>query len=234
MIEWHDRLTSTQEVAHQRAVDGAPHGSAVAARVQSAGRGTRGRTWHSPDGGLWLSVICRPAHAATAVAFSVRVGLAVARAIEAVAPAAAPVRLKWPNDLHLHGRKLAGVLCEARWQGDVPAWIVAGIGINVANPLPPDLADSAARLADVDPAADPVALAGPVAAAVALAGARGGPLDPGELEDFRRRDALAGRAMRHPVAGVADGIEPIGALRIRTPDGQVVRVTEAGVMPADA
>ncbi|NOT08384.1 MAG: biotin--[acetyl-CoA-carboxylase] ligase, partial [Gemmatimonadales bacterium] len=60
-LEWLAELPSTQDEAHRRAEAGAPHGTAVAAEVQTAGRGTRGREWASGLGGLWMSVVCRPA-----------------------------------------------------------------------------------------------------------------------------------------------------------------------------
>ena len=84
-----------------------------------AGRGSRGRTWHSPLGGLWLSVLYRPRTPAGVELLSLRVGLAVAEAIEAVGRKL-HVAIKWPNDLMLDDRKLGGVLCEARWQGEDP------------------------------------------------------------------------------------------------------------------
>lgn len=125
-VRWLDGVPSTQEVAHWMAEDGAPHGAAVAAREQLAGRGTRGREWYSPIGGLWMSVVCRPRHAVSAACSALRAGLAAAAAVEARVPAATPIALKWPNDLYRDGRKLGGILCEARWQGDRLAWIVVG------------------------------------------------------------------------------------------------------------
>lgn len=232
MLHQHASLPSTQEEAHRLAAAGAPHGTAVVARIQTAGRGTRGRPWRSPAGGLWLSVVCRPDRAAPAAGFSVRIGLAAADGLEAECPAAAPLALKWPNDLHLHGRKVAGILCEARWQGDTLGWIVAGIGVNVANAIPEELRGLAARLAEADPAITPERLAEPLARAVAAAGSRGGELSEVERRAFARRDTLRGRRLVRPLAGIADGIEANGALRIRQNDGATALVTDAGVEAA--
>lgn len=234
MVRWFDTLPSTQELAHQLAEEGAPHGTAVAAREQTAGRGTRGRTWHSPLGGLWMSVICRPSVAAPATCFSLRAGLAAAHAIEAACPGVPKVQMKWPNDLMIQGKKLAGLLCEARWQGESLGWIVTGIGVNVANPVPGDLADIAVTLRDLVPAVRPEALAANVATAIAETASRGGPMQPVELESFAARDCLAGRRLRAPVAGVASGIAATGELLVRADDGVVHAVLEARVELSDA
>ncbi len=219
-VRWLDAVPSTQEVAHLLAESGAVHGTAVAAREQRSGRGTRGRVWHSPLGGLWLSVVCRPGHQASSECFSVRVGLAVATAIASVAPEAPAVALKWPNDLYLGGRKLGGILCEARWQGAELAWIVAGIGINVRNPIPGEVAAIATSLAAVAPRLTPEELAEPVAHLVAARAGAGGPLTPMELAEFDRRDFLRGRPVAEPFAGVASGIDRSGALAIQGDDGR--------------
>ncbi len=234
MIEWHDRLPSTQDRAHERAAAGAPHGTAVAARVQTGGRGTRGRVWASPEGGLWISVVARPARPASVECASLRIGLALAPALESIAGLdPGVVQLKWPNDLFVADRKLGGVLTEARWQGETPAWLVAGIGLNVRNPLPPDL--PATRLADHAPDLAPEALAQPVVEAVLGALARGGPLDPAELQSFAERDWLCGRELSAPVAGRAAGVAPSGHLLVAAADGRLAPVSEtvtlAGLAP---
>ena len=77
-ILWHESVASTQDEAHRLAAGGAAHGFAVAAKVQTGGRGTRGRTWESGNGGLWLSVVCRPGPGAATEVIGLRVGLAVA------------------------------------------------------------------------------------------------------------------------------------------------------------
>jgi BirA family transcriptional regulator, biotin operon repressor / biotin---[acetyl-CoA-carboxylase] ligase len=228
-VRWFDALPSTQEVAHRLAGEGAPHGTGVAAREQTSGRGTRGRAWHSPIGGLWMSVICRPGKAAPATCFSLRAGLAAALAIEAAYPGTPTLQLKWPNDVYLHGRKLAGVLCEARWQGDSLAWIVTGIGVNVANAVPDELTGTAATLREVAPGATPEALAEGLAAAIATAAETGGPLHEPEMINFARRDYLSGRRLGAPVEGVAVGIAATGELLVRDDHGVVHRVLEARV-----
>jgi BirA family biotin operon repressor/biotin-[acetyl-CoA-carboxylase] ligase len=218
------------DTAHALAEAGAGHGTAIAAREQDAGRGRRGRAWASPRGGLWLSVICRPASRSTVECLSLRAGLAVADALEAALPGLPPLQIKWPNDLYLEDRKVAGVLCEARWDGPSLSWIVAGVGVNVANRLPEDLGTVAVALLELVASAEPESLAEPVARAVAKAGLVAGPLDDGEFEQFRRRDWLWGRAVSAPVAGRAAGIARDGALLVKESSGAMTRVAAGEVL----
>jgi len=168
------------DAAHRMAEAGAPHGAAVAAREQVAGRGRRGRSWESPLGGLWLSVICRPPGPTGMEHLSLRVGLAVAEALEAHVPLAGRIEIKPPNDLLIGGRKVAGILCEARWEGPSPSWVVVGLGLNVTNELAPGLARSGTTLAREGALTSPDSLALPLARAIAAAGLGAGPLTPDE------------------------------------------------------
>lgn len=201
MVHWFDRLPSTQDEAHRQAADGAPHGTAIAARVQTAGRGTRGRTWESSEGGLWLSVIARPEAGEGLPVLSVRIGLAVAEHIDGLLQAPTTVRpsyrptvgLKWPNDLLLHDRKLGGILCEARWHGERLGWIVVGVGLNVHNPLPDSTDREAARLADHGYSGDVAVLGEALAGVVARVTHSAAPLSDAELAAFDVRDSLHSR-----------------------------------------
>lgn len=217
------------ETAHARASEGAAHGTAIVAERQVAGRGTRGRQWSSEPGGLWMSVIARPARTDALEALSLRVGVAAANLLELTCPALPRLGLKWPNDIVIDGRKLAGILCEARWGGGRCLWVVVGLGLNVRNAIPEELRGRAVTMANWDPAADPDALATPLAAAVALAAREAGPLTSAELRDFALRDALAGVRVTEPVAGTAVGITGTGALRVRTDSGPMREVL-AGVV----
>lgn len=223
-------VASTMDEAHALAAAGAPHGTAVVAAEQGGGRGQRGRTWASPPGGLWLSLVARPASAGAPGTVAIRAGLALAAALEAAIPALAPLALKWPNDLLLHGRKLAGILVEARWSDGRCLWMVVGVGLNVANPLPPALLDRATRVADVAPEATPGMLERTVVAALAGATAEADRLTPALLAAFGARDALRDRPIRDPVRGLAAGITPEGALLVRDAGGALHRCV-AGVVP---
>lgn len=208
------------EEGHALAQAGAAHGTTVVAEAQTSGRGTRGRVWDSGPGGLWLSVVTRPTRTDALEALSLRVGLAVADALEREFPTLPRLGLKWPNDLQLDGAKVGGILCEARWGGGRCLWVVVGLGINVANALP-DLERPAARLTRWVPGAEASHLIVPLARAVSDAAREAGPLTEGELSTFARRDALAGRRIDTPVVGTAEGITSQGALRVRSDAGPV-------------
>lgn len=215
---------STMEAAHEAAGRGASHGTAVVAEVQTAGRGTRGRSWASGRGGLWLSVVARPRHPEAIEALSLRVGLALAATLERALPSLPRLELKWPNDLLLDRRKLAGILCEARWAGEQCQWVVIGVGVNVGNTIPPALAPHATRLVDWVPTADAAALAPTVAEAIAAAGREARALTQAELDTFAQRDVLAGQRVSAPLVGTAEGITAAGALRVRLDSGPVREV----------
>jgi BirA family biotin operon repressor/biotin-[acetyl-CoA-carboxylase] ligase len=137
---------STNDTAMAAGRAGAPEGLAILADRQTAGRGRRGRAWASPPGvGLYTSILLRPAQPlAQASLLTLAGGLAVAEAISEVADR--EVRLKWPNDVLVDGRKVAGILTE---MASVDAWVsqvVVGIGINV-NHGPPDLPEELSPVA---------------------------------------------------------------------------------------
>lgn len=129
-----DTLASTSDEARRLARADAPEGTLVTARVQTAGRGRQGRSWVSPRGNLYASLVLRPkAPMARAAQLGFAAGLAVADALAAFAPKTSVVTLKWPNDVLLDGRKAAGILLES--EGDAAgrvAFVVIGIGVNLA------------------------------------------------------------------------------------------------------
>jgi BirA family biotin operon repressor/biotin-[acetyl-CoA-carboxylase] ligase len=127
-----DRVASTNDEARRLAEAGASEGLVVTADVQTAGRGRQGRSWASPHGGLYASFVLRPAvKPAQAGEFGFGVAVAVAEAAEALAPGRT-AKCKWPNDVLVDGRKLAGVLLESRGTPETLDWLIAGIGLNVA------------------------------------------------------------------------------------------------------
>lgn len=219
---WLDRVGSTQDELHARAAAGAPDGAWLAAREQSGGRGSRGRAWTSPAGGLWLSVLRRATGPASGIELvSLRAGLAVRAALARALPHLPPIQLKWPNDLLVEDRKVGGILVEARWQGDRLLWVAIGLGVNVRNDPPMEVARPAAALAAWCPDANPEALAAPVAAALAGVSLAEPLLTADEVAAFEGCDWLAGRELRGPVRGIGAGIEPDGRLRVRDAAGGV-------------
>jgi BirA family biotin operon repressor/biotin-[acetyl-CoA-carboxylase] ligase len=128
-------LPSTNRAAAERAAAGGPHGLVVVADAQTQGQGRLGRSWHSPGGrNLYLSVLLRPEVPTVRVPqISLLAALAVRRAVATLCPAV-PVGLKWPNDLWVGDRKLAGVLCEMEAEVDRVRHVVVGVGLNVNAP----------------------------------------------------------------------------------------------------
>ena len=131
------------------ALAGAAHGHTVLADEQSAGRGRRGRTWHSPPGAnIYLSMVVRPALApASAAVLTLAAGLAIVDAVVASGVEDSRVTIKWPNDVRIEGRKLGGVLVEGSLRGGTLSHAVIGIGINVcSDALPDEIAMTATSL----------------------------------------------------------------------------------------
>jgi BirA family biotin operon repressor/biotin-[acetyl-CoA-carboxylase] ligase len=198
--------SSTNDRARQLAAAGAPHGTLVTAAVQSAGRGRQGRTWSAPAGhALLMSLVLRAAHPLLPLAAAVAVS-------ETVGPGA---QIKWPNDVLVGGRKIAGILAEGRPQ---EGWAVLGIGVNVAvrvEDLPPELHDTAATLArspaDVEP----------FLAELLAALERTLALPTADLLDaWRARDALRGRSIAWSGGtGTAAGIDGEGRLIVELAGG---------------
>ena len=127
-----EETDSTNAALRQLAQNGALEGTAVLARSQTQGRGRQGRTWHSPPGlGVYLSVLLRPAAWAADDAgwLAVLGGLAVAEALDRLG--VLRVALKWPNDVLVNGRKIAGVLVEPRLAERKVEFAVLGAGINI-------------------------------------------------------------------------------------------------------
>lgn len=222
-----ERISSTMDNLHQLAAEGAVSGTAVVAGEQLQGRGSRGRTWHSPVGGLWLSVLFRPATAEGVEVISVRVGLAVADAIQRLVPE--PLQLKWPNDLMLQGRKVGGVLCEARWQGEALAWVAVGVGMNVRNTVPDEFDGVAVSLSTLQPRITVEEITDLILAALRELDLGAARLSGAELERFACRDWLRGRAIRAPVAGTVRGLAQDGALVVETAAGKHVSLRSGSV-----
>lgn len=201
----HHRLTdSTNERARALAAAGAPHGTLVTADEQSAGRGRQGRAWvASPGASLLLSVVLRELHETVPLAAAV----AVCEAL--------PVRtaIKWPNDVWVEGRKVAGILVEARPQ---EGWAVLGVGVNVLD-APQLEGVTALRLEGSNIGNEEVLerllasldrwLRSPLAEVLAA---------------WRSRDALLGQPVRwQNGSGKGVGIDDGGALLVETASGRV-------------
>jgi len=213
------RLGSTLDAAHDLGAAGVPAGTTLIAEEQTAGRGRDGRTWHSPAGGVWLAMLLRPARAELG-AVSIRAGLALADAVDALL-GRAETRLKWPNDVLLGDRKLAGILCEGRWQGVALQWLAVGVGVNVCNAIPADVARRAVALHEWLPAVRRIDLLDRLVPALARLSASEPALSVDERAAFAARDWLRGRELRAPAAGRVRGVGPDGALLVDAGGGTV-------------
>lgn len=144
-LSWYEDVGSTNDIAMAEATRGAPEGFVVAANAQSSGRGRLGRSWASPPGaGLYVSLVLHPPHDALSLV-TIAAGVAVAEGIEAATGLVTSV--KWPNDVYVGARKLAGILAEggATASGE---HVVVGFGINVRPASLP--ADVAARATSIE------------------------------------------------------------------------------------
>jgi BirA family biotin operon repressor/biotin-[acetyl-CoA-carboxylase] ligase len=152
-------LDSTNEEAKRQAAQGAPAGLLVWARAQTAGRGRRGRSFVSPPGNLYMSMLLRPDRAAAQAAqLGFAAALAVGEAALPLLPSAARLSYKWPNDVLIEGRKVSGILLESQAAaGGQLDWLVLGIGVNLVsypeNVESPAISLAAAGARDVTPEA---------------------------------------------------------------------------------
>ncbi len=218
------RTDSTNDRARELALRGAPHGTLVTAAEQSAGRGRQGRHWSAPAGrSLLMSIVLRqqpravpgttdpdrPAASLPAGSLPLLAAVALCDAVGADA------RIKWPNDVLLDGRKLAGILVEGRPQ---QGWAVLGIGVNVAvriDDLPAPLRGTAATLGRDPDAVEPF-----LAELLAALETRLRQPTAEGLEAWRERDALRGREIAWSGGrGHAAGIDSEGRLLVDLADG---------------
>jgi len=208
----HHRATdSTSDRARALATAGAPHGTLVTAGEQRAGRGRQGRTWSAPPGrALLMSLVLREWPSL----------LPIAAAVAVADVAGATATIKWPNDVLLDGRKLAGILVEGRPH---EGWAVLGIGMNVAGreeDLPSELRGRAASLG-----LEPAAIEPLLDALLRALQRRLAQPAPEFLRDYRARDALSGRAVRWARGeGIARGIDDAGRLVVERLDGSRVEL----------
>ena len=215
---------STNDDALLAARSGAPHGSLFVADEQTAGRGRRGNAWiAAPGESLLFSVVLRPElDLAQVSALTLAVGLALR---DAVGPRiASPAQIKWPNDLYVDGKKLAGVLVESQLQGDRLQAVVVGAGLNVASrAFPRQIAARATSLAllgaerlEREPLLqeilDAITLRLDAYRATGVAGI---------LDELNAADALYGKRVRVDAqSGIGRGLDAQGRLLLEDDSGQ--------------
>jgi BirA family biotin operon repressor/biotin-[acetyl-CoA-carboxylase] ligase len=219
-------LTSTQTVARAWAATGAPEGAVVLADYQTEGRGQHGRPWSAPGGtALLFSVVLRPGlPVARWPEIPLATGCAVAEGLETVAPVSA--KLKWPNDVLVGGRKVAGILAEG--VAGTPPLVIVGIGVNVSqrdSDWPPDLAGTAGSLASLGAPVPRERLL--AALLVHLAGWYGVLHEEGfepVRAAWRRRGLLGLRVPLSDGEGTTVDLGPGGELVVRRDDGRLARL----------
>lgn len=230
-----DSLESTNTEAICQAKRGAPEGLCVITRQQTAGRGRQGRAWVSEkDAGLYFSIVLRPnLEARFLPLITLMSGVAVHDTLEEFGLDA---DIKWVNDVHIHGRKICGILAETA-DTDEGLAVIVGIGINLNNAnFPPELAGTATS---VEAESGKKVTAEEIAETLTrfLQYFYGILTDNGGaaaiIDEWRKRSTyFSGKAVRvklgnETVTGTTDGLEPNGALRLRTENGEV-RIVQTG------
>ncbi len=235
-IEAYDELDSTNAEARRRAEAGEGGPVWITAAVQTAGRGRRGRAWSTRRGNLAATLLTttdRPPAEAAQLSFVAALA-ACDLADACLGPGLA--RLKWPNDVLIHGRKSVGILVESGARTAGGLWVAVGIGVNLAH-APTDVERPAVAFADHMPGPPPE----PRAALDVLVPA---------FERWRADWAAVGfasiarawseravglgepceaRLPHQTLRGIAEGLDPDGALRLRLDDGRLERITAGDV-----
>ena len=177
--------------------------------------------WESAEhAGLWMTLLERPKDSEMLGVLALRVGMAVAAALDPFV--AAPVRVKWPNDLFVGDGKLAGTLIEARWRESLVDWVAIGVGVNMR--VPAGMSNAATVRHDVT-RADLLRVMIP---AMRAAAQRKGVLTDREIALWRERDLAVGRRITAPLNGEVSGIGADGALLVREGGASSSTVVHAG------
>ena len=233
-----ESLDSTNEQARRLALEGAPDGTVVWTKRQTAGRGRQGRQWQSPQGNLYCSILVRPEMPAGAAAqLSFVAALALGQGLSDLLPGGVDMRYKWPNDLLLDGRKAAGILLESSGAADGGLdWLVIGAGLNVAHY--PEITDGYPATSLREAGATPVALQDILGRFIAgfahwrarwqnegLTAVRAAWLE----RAARLGEDIAVRLPDGPLNGRFSGLDEGGALLLDLPDGSRRTITAGDV-----
>ena len=229
---------STNDDLKRLGTEGAPHGYALVAGRQTAGRGMQGRGFFSPESGVYLSVLLRPQLAPSEILhFTAAAGVAVCRAIERLTDKTA--QIKWVNDIYIDGRKVCGILTESAIENGAVSRAVIGIGINISEPkggFPDEFKDRACALFSSSREV-PEDFADKLAAGVLSALEKQLSVSWSEtLAEYRKRSYLTGREVllsdgeRAFVKGITDD----GGLAVCRTDGREETVSSGySVMPCE-
>lgn len=228
-----DEVDSTNSHARNLAAEGAPEGTLVFARRQTAGRGRHGNMWESADGNLFMSLVLRPEVSAADVGqLSFLIAVALAETIRPMLDDPESLGLKWPNDVLILGHKCAGILLESETgvDGSLP-WVVAGIGVNLSSSPEGAISLAAVTGATCTPAAFLDKLEPNIAALYARWQSHGfAPVQAAwsALALHHGREIRV-RLTRETLTGVFEGIDAQGALSLRLPDGSLRHIASGEV-----
>jgi BirA family biotin operon repressor/biotin-[acetyl-CoA-carboxylase] ligase len=238
-IVFESEVDSTNRLARDLAILGAVEGTLVVAESQTGGRGRKGRNWFSPPGeGIYVSLVLRPRFKpAEAPKMTLLTGVALAETLIHTVPSR--ITIKWPNDVLLGGRKIAGILIEVSTDIDAIDYMIVGVGVNVNTPsdrFPADLRERA------------TSLAAHIGHKVPRAEILGAFLDCFEqyyamidregfapvIRRWRELSDMVGRRVRvqdfdRSLQGTIDGIDDDGVLLIKTADADIQRVIAGDV-----
>ncbi len=239
-IQYFDTVNSTNDIAADWVLRGAPDLSLVIADEQVAGRGRQGRRWHTPPGAaLAVSLILRPAPPGDVIPLGRYAALGALAVHQALAEGyGLPASIKWPNDVLLGREKVCGVLAEAGWVGDQPEGLVLGIGVNVAPgaiPPPNELRFPATSVESfLGYALNRWELLAKILAGVLVWRAR--LPAPDFVQEWEARLAFRGEVVRlGEVEGTLAGLSPEGHLRLETATGvQAFPVGDLSLRPVDS
>lgn len=238
-IHHFDLISSTNDLAKELGAQGAPEGALVVAEAQSAGRGRLGRSWQSPPGvGLYVSLLLRPPLPPEEMPqITLTTAVAGVRALKRTA--GLTPEIKWPNDLLLHGKKAGGILTEMETESDRIRYLVLGWGLNVNNPdFPPELISTATSLR---------LATGRTFSRVAILRAWLEELEslyerflagdfPRILQEWKQHAVTLGREVEvlqgaRRLRGQAVDVDGDGALLLKQPSGEIIRVTSGEIAP---
>lgn len=224
---------STMDEAARLAKEGASDGTVVVAETQTSGRGRFGRNWVSPGGNIYMSVVFRPT-LETLPYLSILAGVATAQTIRKTTGTSP--KIKWPNDVLLDGKKVAGILVESVLEGEAVCYAVLGIGLNVdldptQNEEISGIATSLERATGKPVVREDVLrqLLQDLDSLYLKLGQDQTPLEPWRnlLETLGQRVQVSWR--NESYSGVAEGIDQLGNLQLRLEDGELITMTAGDV-----
>lgn len=236
----HGEVETTQAIARLHAERGAAHGTLVVAETQTGGRGRLSRPYFCPPGGIWCTLIMRPLiPPALAPLISLAAGVAVATAVREAAPGL-PVVVKWPNDVLIGGRKVAGILTEMAGEERAVDYVLVGTGINVnfaAESFPPELQAIATTLQSEagGPVSRRVLVQDYLATLERLSDAIAAGHGSHVLDEWRAFPNTLGRRVAATtwdgvIEGTAVALDETGALLVARPGGGIERLVAADIV----